>query len=148
MRRTLFILAGLAVVAAAVGPAQADRPRQRRDQADYVLGGAVQAVYARDTKGYRADVIESKVEEVEKGTGLNRGDTFRAYCYRRKAGMGGLEFDTAGHKAAAATGVVGPTAEPTTRIPVFRADHPFIFLIRDRHSGVILFPGRFAAPKA
>jgi serpin B len=31
-------------------------------------------------------------------------------------------------------------------IPVFRADHPFLFAIRDRPSGAILFLGRMADP--
>jgi serpin B len=31
-------------------------------------------------------------------------------------------------------------------IPVFRADHPFLFLIRDTQSGAILFLGRVMKP--
>jgi serpin B len=30
--------------------------------------------------------------------------------------------------------------------PVFRADHPFIFMIRDIHTGSILFIGRVTDP--
>jgi serpin B len=32
------------------------------------------------------------------------------------------------------------------RIPVFRADHPFIFLIQHKESGNILFLGRVSEP--
>jgi serine protease inhibitor len=30
---------------------------------------------------------------------------------------------------------------------VFRADHPFLFFVRDPHTGVLLFAGRLASPK-
>jgi serpin B len=54
-----------------------------------------------------------------------------------------------GTEAAAATGVtmmlngIEPRQKP---IPVFRADHPFLFLIRDDSTGNILFLGRMTNP--
>jgi serpin B len=55
-----------------------------------------------------------------------------------------VEINEEGTEAAAATGVVMRSMaimrpRPT---PIFRADHPFIFLIRDISSGSILFLGR------
>ena len=60
-----------------------------------------------------------------------------------------VEVNEEGTEAAAATGVVMRlTSIGPAPIPVFRADHPFMFLIRDNHSGSILFIGRVANPKA
>ena len=62
-----------------------------------------------------------------------------------------VDVDEAGTEAAAATAVdmrmagLGPPAPPPP-VPVFRADHPFLFAIRDRVSGVLLFLGRLADP--
>jgi serpin B len=55
-----------------------------------------------------------------------------------------------GTEAAAATAVA--MLRMSVRVPnkppvVFRADHPFLFLIRDVRSGSILFMGRVANPK-
>ncbi len=56
-----------------------------------------------------------------------------------------IEVNEKGTEAAAATGVsIALTAAPITE--VFRADHPFIFLIRDMDTGVTLFMGRVADP--
>jgi serpin B len=56
-----------------------------------------------------------------------------------------VEVNEEGTEAAAAT-AVGMTAMAMRVTPVFRADHPFIFLIRDPVSGSILFLGRLTTP--
>jgi len=59
------------------------------------------------------------------------------------------EVNEEGTEAAAATAVTIKRSalikEPAPP-PVFRADHPFVFLIRDTRSGSILFLGRLADP--
>jgi serpin B len=62
-----------------------------------------------------------------------------------------VEADESGTEAAAATAaLLVPTAAlhpaPPPPVPVFRADHPFLFAIRDRRSGTLLFLGRVADP--
>jgi len=60
-----------------------------------------------------------------------------------------VEVNEEGTEAAAATGVVMKlTSIGPAPISVFRADHPFLFLIRDNLSGGILFIGRVANPQA
>ena len=61
------------------------------------------------------------------------------------------EINEEGTEAAAATGVIvnlTSIARPAAAPPVFRADHPFIFLIRSVRSGSILFLGRLVDPSA
>jgi serpin B len=56
-----------------------------------------------------------------------------------------IEVDEKGTEAAAATGVaVGLSSMPSLK--VFKADHPFIFTLQDRETGVILFMGRVMKP--
>ena len=58
-----------------------------------------------------------------------------------------VEVNEKGTEAAAATAVVvAPTAAPPGKIVEFRADHPFLFLIRHEASGAILFMGRMVDP--
>jgi serine protease inhibitor len=57
-----------------------------------------------------------------------------------------IEVNEAGAEAAAATGVT--VGELSVELNVFRADHPFLFLIRDHHTGAILFLGRLVNPVA
>ncbi len=59
-----------------------------------------------------------------------------------------VDVNEKGTEAAAATGVtIQPTAAPRPEPPVeFRADHPFLFLIRDNRTGSVLFLGRVANP--
>jgi serpin B len=56
-----------------------------------------------------------------------------------------VDVNEEGTEAAAATAVVMFKAivEPP---PIFRVDHPFIFLIRDNHTGSVLFIGRVVNP--
>jgi len=58
-----------------------------------------------------------------------------------------VDVNEEGTEAAAATGaVISLTSMRVDETPVFRADHPFIFLIRDNASGSILFLGRVMNP--
>ncbi len=61
-----------------------------------------------------------------------------------------VDVNEQGTEAAAVTGVVVGSAAVVAqpRPVIFRADHPFIFLIRQRDSGAILFMGRLIAPPA
>jgi serpin B len=60
-----------------------------------------------------------------------------------------VDVNEEGTEAAAATGVImAPTAAPVQEEPpTFRADHPFVFLIRDNRTGSILFLGRVINPQ-
>jgi len=61
-----------------------------------------------------------------------------------------IDVNEEGTEAAAATGVTMRAAVARAPQPpvIFRADHPFVFLIRDNHSGGILFMGRVADPQS
>ncbi len=57
-----------------------------------------------------------------------------------------VEVNEEGTEAAAATGLVAIPASFPAPNPVFRADHPFLFLIRDDATGAVIFIGRVSDP--
>ena len=60
-----------------------------------------------------------------------------------------VKVDEKGTEAAAATAVAMPRGGGAPRpVPEFKADHPFLFFIVDKASGLVLFMGRVAEPKA
>jgi len=58
-----------------------------------------------------------------------------------------IQVNERGSEAAAATAAVGSRAgRRPMQLPVFRVDHPFIFLIQDSQTGTVLFLGRVMDP--
>jgi serpin B len=57
-----------------------------------------------------------------------------------------VDVNEEGTEAAAATGVVGVRETAVMQLLAFHADHPFLFFVRDRATGVILFTGRYTTP--
>jgi serpin B len=58
-----------------------------------------------------------------------------------------VDVNEGGTEAAAATAVeMEAGAEAPREVPVFQADHPFIFLIMDKNTGSLLFMGRVITP--
>jgi serpin B len=59
-----------------------------------------------------------------------------------------VEVNEEGTEAAAATGIVVGVTSIAPSPPIFKADHPFFFFIRDNASQSILFLGRLADPRS
>jgi serpin B len=77
-------------------------------------------------------------------TGMNSAGELYISAVLHKAYV---DVNEEGTEAAAATGVVvGVTSAPVDPPPVFRADHPFVYLIRDNTTQSILFLGRLMNP--
>ena len=58
-----------------------------------------------------------------------------------------IKVNEEGSEAAAATAVIMKTRSIPLPAPVFQADHPFLFIIRENNSGSILFIGRVYNPE-
>ena len=61
--------------------------------------------------------------------------------------QGFIDVNEEGTEAAAATAVVMSLKSVAAPKPVFKADHPFIYIIRENSSGSILFMGRVTDPR-
>jgi serpin B len=57
-----------------------------------------------------------------------------------------VKVDEKGTEAAAATAVAMPRGGPPPKLTELRVDHPFLFMIADKPSGMILFIGRVVDP--
>jgi serpin B len=77
------------------------------------------------------------------GMGGSKGELYLAAVVHKAF----VDVNEEGTAAAAATVAVVAARSIGPVIPVFRADHPFVFLIRDKSTGCVLFLGRLASPK-
>jgi serpin B len=76
-------------------------------------------------------------------------DAHRGLAISEVAHKAFVDVSEQGTEAAAATGITMHATAMRMReeAVVFRADHPFLFLIRDTRSGVVLFIGRLMNPR-
>jgi serpin B len=78
-------------------------------------------------------------------TPANAGDRLFVDRIRQRAM---IEVNEEGTEAAAVTTTKKVESTAARAAPYFRADHPFLFLIRENSTGLILFLGRVADPSA
>ncbi len=83
-------------------------------------------------------------EKLADFTGITTADALFIAAVIHKAFV---DVNEEGTEAAATTAVIIAEPESIRVVPEFRADHPFLFLIRDTRSDTILFMGRLAEPK-
>ena len=105
-------------------------------ESDFKLGDALSKMGMPDTFGLEADF-----------SGLDGTRNLYISAVFHKAW---LDVNEEGTEAAAATAATvamrAAPKRPPAPPPIFRADHPFIFCIRDTRSGSLLFLGRLADP--
>ncbi len=78
-----------------------------------------------------------------RGMGWPKGELWISQIKHRAS----VEVNEEGTEAAAAT-AVGTATKSAPCYPIFRADHPFLFMIRDNQTGSILFMGRIVDPNS
>ena len=64
------------------GRAAAERPREKKETADYILAGRVEAVFKRQKGRLNEYVVLLKVQDVHQGEGIKKGELFYAYCFK------------------------------------------------------------------
>lgn len=76
-------------------------------------------------------------------------DGKRDICISKVVHKAFVDVNEEGTEAAAASAVIGRmmATRQLTPPPIFRADHPFVFMIRDNRHAVILFAGRVLNPQ-
>lgn len=79
-------------------------------------------------------------------TGISDAPDAARLCISKVLHKTFVDVHEEGTEAAAATGVMARSLAAVPPVPVFRADHPFVFLIRDLQSGMIFFMGLLAHP--
>ena len=82
----------------------------------------------------------------EKGAGFNLFDNSPPIKIDDVYHQAVVIVDEKGTEAAAATGIVVSTESASAPPPVFKADHPFIFMIKDNKTDAILFLGQVNKP--
>jgi serpin B len=99
--------------------------------------------------------VESRMDEALKSLGMTDAFALPAADFSAMNGQGDLFLGAVLHKAFVDVNEEGTEAAAVTAVPApaaavagtrFRADHPFLFLIRDRRTGCILFLGRLTNP--
>jgi serpin B len=76
-------------------------------------------------------------------SGIDEKGSLRLSAVLHKAS---IDVNEQGTEASAVTGALVNAKSVTVSTKTFRADHPFLFLIQDNHSGTVLFLGRVARP--
>ena len=88
-----------------VASAGAERPRENKDEADYVLTGKVEKVFKRQDGRLSEFVVRLRVREVHKGQGVKAGDAFYAYCIKMAKPQAPVP-EASGHKSVPSEGEV------------------------------------------
>jgi serpin B len=72
----------------------------------------------------------------------------RSLCFSKVFHKAFIDVNEEGTEAAAATaGAMEKEEDDSEAPPQFRADHPFLLLLRERSSGIVLFLGRLGNPE-